>query len=89
MNIPKYILKALGRRARAAESFNTNDLIISKFIDKHNIEIESYDYHGGVESIVNPYNSAKRVALAILNKNRQLSFFDSEEEDLNGFNLDK
>lgn len=78
MDIPKYVLKALGRRARAAETFNTNDLIVSKFIDKHNINVESYDYHGGVESIVNPYNSAKRVTLAILNKNKQLSMFDDE-----------
>lgn len=69
MKIPKYIEKALERRARAAEIWNHNDLIISEFIDKHDIfEIDSCDYHGGVEAIVNPWASSSRVAEAIRSK---------------------
>lgn len=68
MKIPKYIEKALERRAKAAEIWNRNDLIISEFIDKHNIIAEDYDYHGGCEAIVNPWTSSSRVAEAIKNK---------------------
>ena len=68
MKIPKYIEKALERRAKAAEIWNNNDLIISNFIDKHNIIVEDYDYHGGCEAIVNPWTSSSRVAEAIKNK---------------------
>ena len=68
MKIPKYIEKALERRAKAAVIWNHNDLIISEFIDKHNIIVEDYDYHGGCEAIVNPWTSSSRVAEAIKNK---------------------
>jgi hypothetical protein len=40
MRVPKYIEKALERRARAANQWNSNDLIISEFIDKHKIVVE-------------------------------------------------
>lgn len=65
MKVPKYIEKALERRARAANQWNSNDLIISEFIDKHKIVVEDYDYHGGCEAIVNPWTSSRRVYDAI------------------------
>ena len=61
MQIPKYIEKALECRINAAEKFNDADIVISDFIEKHNIEVETYDYHGGVDSIVNPDDSAERI----------------------------
>lgn len=67
MQIPKYIEKALERRVNAAEKFNNADIIISDFIEKYDIDVEIYDYHGGVESIVNPDDSAERIRQAIQN----------------------
>ena len=69
-NVPKYIEDALRRRTKAAVSFNENDLILSRYIDRHPelLEmIDSEDFHGGVESIVNPQDSEKRVRTAIEN----------------------
>ena len=57
MNCPKYIHDALKARALAAERFNQKDLLISEWIDKNKIEVPFEDYHGGVESIVHPYDS--------------------------------
>ena len=57
MRCPKYIRAALLSRCRAAELFNKNDIIISEWIDKNNIDVPSEDYHGGVESVVHPYDS--------------------------------
>lgn len=66
MKIPKYIDLALKRRTRGAEMFNTNDWIISNFIDKHEIDAELEDYHGGVESVVHPYDSEEQIRERIL-----------------------
>lgn len=68
MRVPKYIERALERRARAAEVWNHNDLIVSEFIDKHDIDIDSCHYHGGVEAIVNPWASFSNVMDAIKSK---------------------
>lgn len=68
MKIPKYIEKALDDRVKAANKFNTTDLIISNFIDKYEIDVDTEDFHGGVESIVNPDASADRIREAIKNK---------------------
>lgn len=68
MKIPKYIKQALDSRERAAESFNRNDIIVSEFIDKYDIEIDSCHYHGGVESLVNPASSKLEIIAAIQNK---------------------
>lgn len=68
--IPKYIENALRRRTKAALSFNDNDLILSRYIDRHPEllgTIDSEDFHGGVESIVNPKDSERRVRTAIEN----------------------
>lgn len=68
MKIPKYIEKALADRAKAAYKFNSADHIITQYIEKHDIDVEQYDYCGGVEAIVNPDASADRIRIAITNK---------------------
>ena len=68
MKIPKYIKKALDDRVKAADKFNDSDNTLSEYITKYNIEVEMYDYAGGVEAIVNPDASAERIRKAILNK---------------------
>ena len=65
MKCPKYIIEALEARCRAADIFNKNDMLISEWVDKHNIEVPSEDYHGGVESIVHPYDSMMSVLKCI------------------------
>ena len=70
MKIPKYIDEALKKRTRAAEEFNKYDWIVSRWIDEHGLEddIDTADYYGGVESIVNPRESEASIRLAILQK---------------------
>lgn len=67
MEIPKYIEKWLERRAKLASQLEMLDFDISDWLDKHNIEVESEDYRGGVELYVNPYDSIERIKAAILN----------------------
>ena len=66
MKIPKYIEKALEQRVKAAEKFNETDNLISRWLEEKGIEVEIYDTHGGVDSIVNPDASADRIREAIL-----------------------
>jgi len=68
MNIPKYIENAIEQRAKAAETFNHYDYVLSAWLDKNDICVESYDSHGGAESIINPWASADRVIEAIKSK---------------------
>ena len=70
MKIPKYIDDALRKRTKAAEMFNHYDWIVSNWIDKKGLDgdIDTADFHGGVESIVNPWTSENNIRLAILNK---------------------
>ncbi len=65
-----YIDEALRRRTRAAETYTRNDLVISKFIDNNDLEnnIDPEDFHLGVEGIVNPKESEKRIRIAIARK---------------------
>lgn len=65
MKCPEYIKKALYARYRAAETFNKNDILISEWIDKNNIDVPFEDYHGGVESVVHPYESMLSVLKCI------------------------
>lgn len=65
MKIPKEVENALKRRVNAAIKWNEADIIVSRFIDENGIDCESFDYHGGVESLVNPIDSAYRVRQAI------------------------
>jgi len=66
MKIPKYILIALQRRANAAYLWNKYDWIISNYINKHNIEVPSECYRGGVEGIVNPDSANKEIIKCML-----------------------
>lgn len=68
MEIPKYIDRLINTRASLASQFNDTDCKLSKWLDKNGIEAESCDYHGGVEALVNPWDSAKRVRQAINDK---------------------
>lgn len=65
MKIPLYIEQALKRREKAALALMSADYIITDYIDKHNIEVETYDYATGVEMYSNPTASADRVRQAI------------------------
>lgn len=65
MKCPKYIEKALLRRANHAAAFSTLDVEIMEFLEKNDIEVEEYDICGGCESYVNPYDSSRRILEAI------------------------
>lgn len=65
LKIPHYIRDLLDKRAKAAEMFNKYDLIISQWCMNNNIKLEDYDCFGGVEAIVNPNDSKKRILDAI------------------------
>lgn len=67
MQIPNYIEKALERRINAINKFNSADIIISEFIEKHLINADPADYRGGCESIASPEMSAEHIREAILN----------------------
>lgn len=67
MKIPKYIEQALDRRVKSAIRLNEADMVITDFIIKNDIVVESYDYATGVEMYANPYESANRIREAILN----------------------
>ena len=65
MKMPKHVEYMIEQRAKAAERFNHYDYELSEWLDKHGIITESYDTHGGVESVVNPWVSAARIRAAI------------------------
>lgn len=66
MKIPKYILKHIEARGKAAERFNENDYIISQWCHKNGIETEQIN--GYVDSVVNPEQSNKQLVKDILAK---------------------
>lgn len=68
MKIPKYVEKFINRRANLASQFCEVDNKLSKWIENNNIELDSEDYYGGVESLMNPWDSARRVEQAIKDK---------------------
>lgn len=65
MKCPKYIEEALNKRAKAAIRFNKYDSLVSRWIDKNNIYVESENTWGGVDAIVNPEESKEIVLEAI------------------------
>lgn len=65
LKIPSYIRDSIDKRTKAAEIFNKHDLIISQWCMSNNIKLEDYDCFGGVEAIVNPNDSKKRILDAI------------------------
>lgn len=66
MRIPKYIEEALRKRTNAAYKFMDYDCIVSDFIERNGIELDTMHYGLGCESLVNPDNSAEAVREAIL-----------------------
>lgn len=61
MKIPKYVDTALKRRTLYAERLDNVMRIVDEFLDKNEIECESYDTHTGVEIYCNPYDSESRI----------------------------
>ena len=72
MKIPKYIDEALKKRTKAAEMFLSNDLIVSNWIAEHGLadDIDTCDFYGGVESLINSRESEQRIRSAILIKEK-------------------
>lgn len=70
MKIPKYIDEALKKRTKAAEAFTEHDWTVSNWLCKNGLEddIDTADFHGGVEAIVNPRECEQRIREAILSK---------------------
>lgn len=66
MRIPKYIEEALQKRTNAAYRFMDYDCIVSDFIEKNGIELDTVHYGLGCESLVNPDSSANAIRKAIL-----------------------
>lgn len=69
MKIPNYIENAINQRAMHAERFQHYDYMVSQWVDKNGVDAENCDIYGGVESIVNPWASARRLKEAIKNTN--------------------
>ena len=65
LKVPRYIRDSLDKRKRAAEMFNKHDLIVSQWCMNNGVELEECDCFGGVEAIVNPDDSKKRILEAI------------------------
>lgn len=65
MKAPKYIIRALQERVNAAIKFNNADYVVSQWLEKNDIDVETYDTYGGVEAIVNPVDSQRRILSAI------------------------
>lgn len=70
MEIPKNIEKLINDRVKAVEKFDKADGLLTYWICKNGLadDIDSYDFAGGVESIVHPRESAERIRQAILAK---------------------
>ena len=69
MKMPKHIEYALDQRAKAADRFTHYDVIVSEWLEKHDLidYVEEYDIYGGCEAYVNPSNSSARIKAVILN----------------------
>lgn len=65
MEIPCHIKVSLDKREKAAKMFNEHDLTVSQWCMNNGVELEEYDCFGGVEAIVNPDDSKKRILEAI------------------------
>lgn len=66
MKIPKYIDEALKKRTKSACKVLEYDEIVTNFIDKYHIDVDSEDYEGGCEMFTNPRDSEQAVRKAIL-----------------------
>ena len=70
MKIPKYVDELIFKRMKYAANLMHICYELDKWLDKNEIECESYDTHTGVEIYCNPVDSARRVRKAILAKER-------------------
>lgn len=63
MDCPKYIREALKKRAKAAFNYLKYDYMVSTWLESKDLDfkVEEYDIRTGVESLMNPYASSKRV----------------------------
>lgn len=68
MKIPKYIETLIYKRMKLAETLNYVDYKLSKWLDEHEIPVDSSDYKTGVEMYANPCESAERIKQAIEEK---------------------
>ena len=68
MKIPKYVEELIMKRAKYASYLMDVSYELDKWLDKNEIECESYDTHTGVEIYCNPASSARRIRDAILAK---------------------
>ena len=68
MKVPKYIQDALNKRVKGAVMAAKADRIITEYINKYGIEVETMDYCRGVEMYSDPYQSAERILDAIRQK---------------------
>lgn len=71
MKIPKYIDEALSKRRKAAMQLSKYDAVVSDFIIKNQIDVDTQDYGGGVEMYSNPSESEQTIRKAILNHNKR------------------
>jgi hypothetical protein len=65
MKIPKYVQNLIDRRCKLAARLAKVCWELDEWLDKNNIECETYDTHTGVEIYCNPYSSKKRIIEAI------------------------
>lgn len=65
MKCPKYIDEALNKRTKYACKLDAAINVVDEWLDKHNIECEFEDTHGGCEIYVNPFSSEQRIRKAI------------------------
>lgn len=68
MKIPKYIEQLIDKRTKLVEQLIDVTYDLDCWLDKHCIECEFEDTHGGVEIYFNPYESGERVKQVIKNK---------------------
>lgn len=65
MKIPKYVRALCARRARLAEELRKTDRELSQWLDRHGVETDDDDTHGGLEMYSNPRGAERRVLAAI------------------------
>ena len=68
MRIPKYIDEALRKRTKAAHKLLEYDCIVSDYIEKYNIPVDTANYRLGCEMLLNPDVSENSIREAILNR---------------------
>ena len=67
MKIPKYIDETLQKRTKDTYKLIEYDCVISEYIEKHNIPVDTADYCLGCEMIMNPEESESNIRKAIIN----------------------